>query len=66
MMTSEMSMSGANVGGRFEGLLAGIDGAGFKAALVENHSQRVGDHSFVVGNQHLGFGVFFGHTLLDG
>ena len=51
--------------GQLDGLFAGIDGAGFKAALVQNHGQRVGNDSFIVDDQHLGFELIFGHTLLE-
>jgi hypothetical protein len=59
-------MSGTNASGHFKRLFARVNGAGFKAALVQNHGQRVGDHSFVVGDQHLGFHRVFRHSLLDG
>ena len=35
--------------------VAGVDGASLKSALIQNHSQRVGDHSLIVGNKNLRF-----------
>ena len=46
--------------GQLDGLFAGIDGAGLKAALIQNHGQRIGDHPFIVGNQNFGFGSVSG------
>ena len=44
---------------------AGVNGASLKPALIQYHGQRVGDHSFIVGNKDLGFRCAIGHTLLD-
>ena len=56
---------GRKTGGDLDGLLAGIDGAGFKSALVQDHGKSIGDHPLVVGNQNLGFVIIFRHTLVD-
>lgn len=34
------------------GFFTGIDSGGFKSVLFEDESQSVGNHAFVVGNQH--------------
>jgi len=43
-------------GRHFQGLHAGIDRLGFKAALIKDHRKGVGDDPFIVGDQDLWFG----------
>ena len=55
MMTSEMSMSGANVGTISSAPLAGVDGASLKAALVQNHGQGIGNYALIVDDKDFRF-----------
>ncbi len=57
-------MSGSKMGASSSAFLARVNGASLKTALVQDHGQCIGNNLFVVGNQDLGFGVVFGHTLL--
>ena len=45
---------------RLDGLFAAVDGARFKAGLVQDDGQRVGDDLLVVGDEHPGLGRCFG------
>ena len=56
MITSEMSMSGAKGVEGLDGFFAAVDSSRFKAGLVEDDGESVGDDLLVVGDEHAGFG----------
>ena len=45
---------GAEMARGLHRFLAAINRCGFKAILIENHSQGVGDEAFIVGDEHSG------------
>jgi hypothetical protein len=49
----------------FKGFLARVYRAGKKAALVEDHCQRVGNYGFIVYDEDFGFRTWIGHKLLS-
>jgi hypothetical protein len=53
---------GLEVARGLDGLLAAIDSGGFKAILVENHSQGIGDDALIIGNQDSGSDPAVGGT----
>lgn len=55
---------GTNGFGALDGAGSGIDSRGIEPVLVEDYGERVGDYSFVVYHQNLGFVVAIGHLEL--
>lgn len=50
--------------GALHGTGSGVDSRGIEPVLVEDDGERVGDYSFVVYDQYLGFAVAVGHLEL--
>lgn len=49
----------------FEGFLAGVNRAGKKSALVEDHCQGVGNYGLIVYDEDFGLRGWIGHKLLS-